>query len=913
MDIKELYKIPTTTVGALPMSNYFSVENGYKKLLAEWNYSYMECFDFEKAFEMACDRKITIPFMGELNGDGRPVYTNDRYLFPYLPPHILVSTSAQIYTRIEEIGEINETFIMQLEGVDNAYYLFVNNEFVGFSNISHAVKQFDITSKLVSGKNEIKLFVLKFTPSSYLEAQDKIRLSGIHRPIYLIKRPLDYVSNFKVKTDIVDGNGIVDIVLDKEATLTLEGFGFTKTIKGSMAHFVVENPKLWNAEEPNLYNLTIEYNGELIKQVVGIRKIEIVGNNLILNGKLIKMRGVNRHSSTLNGYGESKEIMEKDIALFKELNINAVRTSHYPADPYFYELCDRNGIYVISEADLETHGVVRQHARYDMGIWGEILEHPDFYDQIIERQLSNVLTHINNPSVILWSLGNESGFADTITDYANKIKEYDDRPIHYEGSYRNIDGKGFFEEDVLGVYSRMYPTIEYCHDEIPKLDRPFILCEFAHAMGTSLGEINDYMDAFWKHDCFSGVFIWEWTNHYVIENGIECYGGDFGEEFHDGTFCCDGLVNLDRTLTPQALEVKEAYSPVGYYVLDGKVFVVNRHDFINLNNYDVEIDYLIDGVAVETKKIKIELAAKSSKELCVLPKEDNHYNSYNIRLMKDDMIISLKSIVVSPIQNFELEAIDEDIKAELSNGLITNLSVDDKKILQNMKFVLTRPFTSNDVRVVDFNNYIRIKNTKLYITKETTIENKKIYTGYLAVAALKPFYEVEIIYQYNGNKIDVSINATKLMDFKGPLRFGIKFELPDGYGNISYLGLKGESYVDRHAGNPFGYYTANVSDNYRNIVPQNSNDHYNTIYLNLDEDNLCIMANNPFSFCYDCFEIDDYKKHRNEMIASNKRYLYLDYKMCGVGTEACGPSLNDKYRVNDDKISFSLSFFKIKK
>lgn len=910
MEIKDLYKIPTTTVGALPMTNYFSVENGNKKLLTEWNYAYMECFDFDQASHIACNKIVSIPFMGELNGDGRPVYANDRYLFPYLPPHILVNTSAQIYTRIEEIEEVNEAYILQLEGVDNAYYLFVNDEFVGFSNISHAVKQFDITSKLVSGKNEIKLFVLKFTPSSYLEAQDKIRLSGIHRPVYLIKRPFDHVTNFKVTTDIVDGKGVVDVTVDKEASLTFEGFDFVEKVKGNSAKFIVNNPKLWNAEEPNLYTLTIEYNGEAIKQIVGIRKIEIVDNKLLLNGKLVKMRGVNRHSSTLNGYCETKEIMEKDIALFKELNINAVRTSHYPADPYFYELCDRNGIYVMSESDLETHGVVRQHARYDTKIWGEILAHPDYYDQIIERQLSNVLTHINHPSVVMWSLGNESGFADTITDYANKIKEYDDRPIHYEGSFNNVEYKGFHEENVLDVYSRMYASIEYCDNEVPTLNRPFVLCEYAHAMGTSLGEINDYMDTFYKHDNFFGAFIWEWTNHYVVENGIECYGGDFGEEFHDGTFCCDGLVNLDRTLTPQALEVKESYSPVDYYVLAGKVYVNNRFDFINLSEFVFEIDYLVDGIVIDTKKINVELEAKKDKELCLLPEQNNHYNSLNIRLVKKGNVISEKSIVVNPLDKLVLEKAPAELSIQLNKGLVSNLKLDGKTLLSNMQFVLTRPYTSNDVKVVDFNNYIRVKNTKLYVTDETVSDNKTIYKGYLAVAALKPFYEVEISYIDGNSQIDVIVNAKKLMDFNDLLRFGVKFELPEAYRSVSYLGLKGESYVDRHAGNPFGYYTINVDDNYRNIVPQNANDHYETVYLKLDEDNLCIQGDNSFSFCYDCFDISDYKKHRNEMSNTNKRYLYLDYKMCGVGTEACGPRMNDKYRVNDKEITFKLSFFK---
>ena len=250
----------------------------------------------------------------------------------------------------------------------------------------------------------------------------------------------------------------------------------------------------------------------------------------------------------------------------------------------------------------------------------------------------------------------------------------------------------------------------------------------------------------------------------------------------------------------------------------------------------------------------------------------------------------------------------------IDEGLIKELSLDGQKILGNMKFVLTRPYISNDIKIRDFYEWIRIKNAKFYLYSEEESENKKIYHGYLATAALNPFYHLTITYEKLDKEVKLSVNAKKLMDFEGPLRFGIKFELPDGYSTISYLGLKGESYCDRNQGNVFGYHTVGVEDNYRNIVPQNANDHFATKYLVMDKHDFCIMCDSDkeFSFCYDCYNFDDYKKHRNEMQESGKRYLFIDYKMSGVGTEACGPKLNSKYRILDDNIDFSLRLFKIK-
>ena len=280
--------------------------------------------------------------------------------------------------------------------------------------------------------------------------------------------------------------------------------------------------------------------------------------------------------------------------------------------------------------------------------------------------------------------------------------------------------------------------------------------------------------------------------------------------------------------------------------------------------------------------------------------------------MDGDFVISEKSIVSKP-DCFDLNKSDSDIDIDIDEGLMNSLTLDGEEMLKNMRFVLTRQYTSNDIKVRDFYNWIRIKDAKFYLFNKEQSENKMIYKGYLAVAALNPFYELTLTYEKLDNELKLNVNATKLMDFEGPLRFGIKFEMPDGYETISYLGLKGESYCDRNEGNVFGYHTISVEDNYRNIVPQNANDHFATKYLVMDAHDFAIMCDSDkeFSFCYDCYDIDDYKNHRNEMKNSEKRYLFIDYKMCGIGTEACGPTLNDKYKVLDNDIDFSLRIFKI--
>lgn len=452
-----------STINALPPHNYFDVENEEKTPFSEWDYAYQETFDFASALRCKGEEKVHSPYLGELHGHGKIVYTNFAYPFPYCPPLMIEGSPCQIFIHHEQIRRKNRTaYLLRLNGVDGGYYLYVNSAFVGYATGSHDVHSFEVGEFLKDGDNEFRLIVLKWTPASYLEDQDKIRLSGITRDVSLLRKPKDYLRGYRIDADAWDGAGILRLHSEQTIQAILTGYGTDLQGEGKDIVLRVNEAKLWNAETPYLYDLTIKHNGELIKEKIGFRHLEIKGNVIFLNGFPFKMKGVNRHSFGLNGYGETREEMEKDVRLMKTHNINAVRTSHYPADPYFYRLCDLFGIYVLSEADVETHGTVHQFGGYDPSLFSDIVNNLLFYPLIRERELANVLVNQNHPSVIAFSLGNESGWGECLRRSAGEIKAIDLRPLHYEGIF-DYAGKDewFRQENVLSFYSRMYPDVDW--------------------------------------------------------------------------------------------------------------------------------------------------------------------------------------------------------------------------------------------------------------------------------------------------------------------------------------------------------------------------------------------------------------------------------------------------------------------
>lgn len=491
-------------------------------------------------------------------------YLNTRYPFPVMLPHIPYENPCWHYRRTFNLKkQDNERYYINFEGVDSAFYLYINGSYKGYSQISHSTSEFDITELVVNGENTIDVLVLKWCISTYLECQDKFRFSGIFRNVYLLTRPDKHITDYKIETKLsgTDGELVfinessVDITLNFNDNTVLAPAGKSTVIK-------VENVLLWTAEEPNLYTLELQANGEKIIEKVGFREVTIDGKVFKINGVPVKLKGVNRHDFNCETAATvSLENLVEDIQLMKELNVNAVRTSHYPNSPEFYQLCDVIGLYVMDEADIEMHGAATRDGRYEIELWSEYAENEFFTPGITDRITALVERDKNRSSVIIWSLGNESSFGKAFFDGAKFAKNRDNtRPVHYEG-LQNADPK-YYYSDMVDMVSMMYPSFETIREKVlnnPEETRPFVMCEYTHAMGNSCGDIAEYWDMIYNNEQMMGGFVWEWADHGIKTDKGFLYGGDFEEPEHDGNFCADGLLTPDRKLKSNALEMKAVY------------------------------------------------------------------------------------------------------------------------------------------------------------------------------------------------------------------------------------------------------------------------------------------------------------------------------------------------------------------
>lgn len=508
--------------------------------------------------------QIPVPSCVQLHGYDRAQYLAYRYPFPMLLPRIPHNNPCWHYRRSFSLKKQGgERYYLNFEGVDSGFYVYINGAFCGYSQISHATSEFDITDLAVDGENRIDVLVLKWCLASYLECQDKLRLSGIFRSVYLLTRPEGHLTDYKLETTVDHLCGILDIHNESETAICATLEGQTLEIPGrATGRLVLSEVKLWSAESPNLYTLTLQAKGEKILEQVGFREITIDGKVFKINGKGVKIKGVNRHDfNCRTGATVTLEDMAQDVALMKELNVNAVRTSHYPNCPEFYQLCDAAGIYVMDEADLEMHGACAGEGGYDKVLWQKYADDLFFARAITDRQRALVERDKNRPSVIIWSMGNESSFGSAFLSAVDYIKCRDKtRPVHYEG-WRYGDYK-YYYSNVVDIASYMYPAFQTIQKRVldnPEEKRPFLMCEYSHAMGNSCGDLAGYWDMIYQNEQMMGGFVWEWADHGILTEKGFLYGGDFGEQLHDGNFCIDGLVTPDRKLKSGALEMKAVY------------------------------------------------------------------------------------------------------------------------------------------------------------------------------------------------------------------------------------------------------------------------------------------------------------------------------------------------------------------
>jgi len=588
----------------------------YQTLNGSWKFRYCPSLKdvderfYEEGFDAGGWDDLLVPSCWQTNGYDQLHYTNVNYPFPCDPPFVPDRNPAGLYVRdfpIRDTWEGRRKTVV-FEGVNSCFYLWINGVFVGYSQGSRVPAEFDITDHVRVGANRMAVLVLKWCDGSYLEDQDVWRYSGIFRDVYLLARDEAHVRDVFIRQELAEDFGSASLTVELETTAPLDvkvelrdAAGRTKgtanaRVEGTGAvRLEVPQPELWNAERPYLYRLYVHAGGEVLRFPVGFRRIDIVDGVFRINGKAVKLKGVNRHDSHPE-LGQTIPVnhMIKDLKLMKRHNINTIRTSHYPNDPRFLDLCDEYGFYVVDEADLECHGVgAAEH--WTEGAYHRLAADPEWRDAFVDRAVRMVERDKNHPSVIMWSMGNESGYDRNHVAMAEWTKRRDaSRPVHYEGAAPH--NKGLADTSCLDVESRMYSSVEYVEEYArnEQNTKPLFLCEYSHAMGNGPGDLKDYWDVIYRYPKLMGACVWEWVDHGISAETADgtkyyAYGGDFGDHPNDGNFCIDGLVYPDRRPSTGLLELKQIYAPVlaeAEFAEDGRlnVRITNRYDFQDLSD-----------------------------------------------------------------------------------------------------------------------------------------------------------------------------------------------------------------------------------------------------------------------------------------------------------------------------------------
>ncbi len=934
-----IYEDPKNTCeNRLPPRSYYipSGVSEYHDLCGDWRFAYFSR-DIDVPENIEKWDNITVPSCWQTCGHDTPNYTNINYPFPCDPPFVPDDNPCGVYEREVELCNVCGRVYMVFEGVSSCAFLYVNGRYVGFTQGSRLFSEFDITDHVSEGRNTVTVKVLKWCAGSYLEDQDQFRMNGIFRPVYILVRPEGHFFDVSVSADDKE----ISVSLDGEADLRIydrEECICERAVHNSFS-YKVEDPILWNAEKPYLYRAELERNGEIASFNVGMRKISVSAENEILvNGTAVKLRGVNRHdTSKYGGWSQSREEMQRDVKLMKELNINCVRTSHYPPSPHFIELCDREGLYVICETDIETHGFLRRLPnvpyRYDVesGEWPTSM--PEWRNEHVDRMKRMVELFKNHSSVIMWSTGNESCYGENHAEMIKWTRERDSsRLIHCE------DASRLGHPEAADVYSRMYLSFEdleaFAGDK--SINKPIFLCEYSHAMGNGPGDVWEYNEIFDKYKNICGGCIWEWADHVVTVDGVQKYGGDFeGELTHDENFCCDGLVFADRSFKAGTLEAKAAYQPIRTSLENGKLTVYNRLDFTDLCEYTLICSIEADGEKISEKAFNInvaphslaiidvdcpelncELGAYLNVSLCKDEKEYAH-TQHPLPFVKKGIMPEEKAKFFEDEQNIYAKGEGFSYTFSKHYGSFESIVVKGKEQLcERTKLTAFRAPTDNDRNIKQ-----RWLNLDVWQGENLDCMFSKVYScrveddtivvkGSLAGVSRYPFAKIEerIAISREG-RISVRIEADIREDTYALPRFGMELSLPESACEFEYFGNGPyESYCDMcHAGK-VGMYRSDAESEYVSyVVPQEHGNHTSSKLVRIGE--LEFSADDSFEFSVSQYSAKSlYKaRHTDELEKDHITHLRIDYKVAGIGSNSCGPDLSEKYTVNDKKISFGFT------
>ena len=968
MDLSWLENPKVTGINVLPSRAYYiprTLGGAERKLLlnGEWDFGYTQDIRTLDEKRLTYTRRMPVPACVQMHGVDRPDYINSPYPFPYIPPHMPKKIPAFFYRKrvVFRREQLFGKVYLLFEGVDNVFYVYLNGNFVGYGTVSHSTNEFDVTEFAEEGENTVEVIVAKQSVTSYLEDQDKWRMSGIIGNVYFLFRPRNHISDFFVKSVFPDEKSAEVIVeTDRPCVVTLSGFGYRKSKKsGGRVAFTVENPMLWSAETPNLYEISLECAGEHIVDQIGIREVKIKDGIFTINGAAVKLKGVNRHEfSEKNGFYTSEEEIEMDLRLMKEHNINAIRTSHYQNRPKFYELCDKYGFYVMSEADLECHGCVRMDGGYDEKLHNDLAENPEFEACFLIRGEKLVERDKNRACIVIWSLGNESGYGENFESMSIAIKKRDTRPVHYEGIWYRRDEE-LWQRAHVDMVSRMYPEIEFLDgffgDESEK--RPLVLCEYSHAMGNSNGDLYDYWERIYAQPRFMGAFVWEWNDHGLPVDGKYRYGGDFGEEIHGSNYCLDGLVTPDRKPKSGIKELKQMLAPIEVRFCEKDLTVRNRRDFIDLSDLVVELIYF-DG---EEEIFREELATgdippREERRFPVAEKSFRNsfaYLSVTAKVKADGGLLKRghevarfqkivknqpRRIVRKRMQNVlydtcEAEHIDRITAGsavyefDADTGILKSARRGERAEIRGFAVCASRAYTDNDVQAKKHWQRFGLDKAENYAFERVFDEGEGEYRirGALVNPSIRPHLFYELSYRFYQDGFSVRFRGERKLPLEDLPRIGFEFRLPKCYSQVEYLGYgEYETYADKHRGAIKKEYRFDVQKDFSGYIrPQECGSHYSVEYAEIFENaagrdeitgklrrknSVHVGMNCPFSFSALPYTKEELMAacHDYELPRSDKTVVNADYKMAGVGSQSCGPKLRDEYRVTDECFDFEV-------
>ena len=939
---------------------------------------------FEKNYDTENFDEIQVPSVWQMAGYDTHQYTNIRYPFPFDPPYVPQDIPCGVYVHTFEYSRDEKApkSFLNFEGVDSCFYVWINGSYIGYSQVSHMTSEFDVTDVLQDGTNTVAVLVMKWCDGSYLEDQDKFRMSGIFRDVYILKRPKQAIRDYHIKTRIEDMLAKVEIEMKFYSPLnvkiSIEDRNGAVVALGSIAEegtavLEIASPELWNTENPYLYKLILETENEVIVDHIALRKIEIKDQVIYLNGQKIKFRGVNRHDSDpVTGFTISLEQLTTDLTLMKQHNFNAIRSSHYPNAPFFYEMCDKYGFMVIDEADIEAHGPFMIYRKEDTDYnrfkrWNEkIADDPVWEEAIVDRVKLMVERDKNRFCIVMWSMGNESAYGCNFEKALEWTKNFDpDRITQYESArYRNYDET--YDYSNLDVYSRMYPALSEIQEYLDKDgSKPFLLVEYCHSMGNGPGDFEDYFQMIQDNDKMCGGFVWEWCDHAIAhgtaENGktIYAYGGDHGEEIHDGNFCMDGLVYPDRTVHTGLLEYKNVYRParvISYNKESGELVLHNYMDFDDLKDY-VKISYELtqDGLVIskgilpefsvaphgegktnlkinvpENGKCYLKLIYHLKKELPLLD-EDHILGFDEIEVSKEDTKCKLaEKWIPKTVVDSELQVNENDTQIHIK-GREFAYTIDKRTALfTEMKFAgreyLNHPMELNIWRApTDNDMYIKSEwkkahydkaYTRAYTTEIVQGKHGVKITSHASVVAetVQKILDVTITWKIEAaGKIDADIAVTKDDEFPDLPRFGVRMFLDKKLSAVRYFGMgPQESYCDKHQAASHGLYRTDVGDLHEDYIrPQENGSHYDCEYVELNNSRYGIVASaeKAFSFNASYYTQEELEKktHNYELIESDSVVFCVDYALNGIGSNSCGPVVLEQYRFDDVLFRFQFT------